>query len=59
MGKVVDPLWHNFYAYGHIFIVVNGKILKRQSDHLVTLCRESECHDVWSDDVLSKGVALR
>ena len=40
-GKVVKPLWDNFYSSGkNIFIVVNGQILKKLSDHLVTL---SEC----------------
>ena len=29
--------WHNLYAFGQIFIVVNGQILKTQSGHLVTL----------------------
>ena len=26
--KVLNPLWHNFYAFGQFFIVVNGQILK-------------------------------
>ena len=36
-GNVVNPLWGNLYAFGQIFIVVNGQILKKQSGHLVTL----------------------
>ena len=37
LGKVVNPLWHNLYAHGQRFIVVNGQILKKQSGHQVTL----------------------
>ena len=36
-GKVVSPLWDNLYAFGQIFIVVNGQILKNQFGHLGTL----------------------
>ena len=37
LGKVFISLWHNLYAFGQIFIAVNGQILKTQSGHLVTL----------------------
>ena len=26
-GQVLNPFWHNFYALGQVFIVVNGQIL--------------------------------
>ena len=34
LGKVFKSLWCNLYAGGQIFIVVNGKILKKQSGHV-------------------------
>ena len=34
---VLGKVWHNLYAFGKIFIAVNGQILKTQSGHLVTL----------------------
>ena len=37
LGKVFISLWHNLYAFGQIFVAVNGQILKTQSGHLVTL----------------------
>ena len=37
LGIGFNSLWHNLYAFGQIFIYVNGQILKTQSDHLVTL----------------------
>ena len=37
LGKVLNSLWHILYAFGQIFIAVNGQILKTQSFHLVTL----------------------
>ena len=37
LGKVFNSLWHNLYAFGQLFIAVNGQILKTQSGHLVTL----------------------
>ena len=45
-GRVLTPLWDFLYAFGQNFIVVNGQILKKQSDHLVTLPRCC-CH-LWT-----------
>ena len=36
-GKVVNPLWDFLYAFGQNFIVVNGQILEKQSDHTVEM----------------------
>ena len=36
-SKILNVLWPLFYSVGQIFIVVNGQILKKQSNHLVTL----------------------
>ena len=37
LGKFFSPLWPNLYAFGQIFMAVNGQILKTQSGHMVTL----------------------
>ena len=36
-GKVLNPLWPDFYVFGLIFIIENGQTLKKQSGDLVTL----------------------
>ena len=36
-GKIVNLLDNYFFTIGQIFIVLNGQILNKQSDHLVTL----------------------
>ena len=36
-SKILNVLWPLFYSVGQIFIVVNGQILKKQFNHLVTL----------------------
>ena len=36
-GQSFEPTLAQLVAYGQIFIVVNGQIVKNQSDHLVTL----------------------
>ena len=37
LGKVFHSLWHTLYAFGQIFIAVNGQILKTQSGHTAAL----------------------
>ena len=37
LGKVFDSLWHNLYAFGQLFIAVNGQILKTQSGDTVNV----------------------
>ena len=37
LGNVFSSLWHNLYAFGQIFIAVNGQILITQSGYLFTL----------------------
>ena len=39
LGKVFNSLWHNLFAIEHIYIGENGKIMKTQFGHLVTLPR--------------------
>ena len=36
-GKIVNLLDNYFFTIGQIFIVLNGQLLNKQSDHLVTL----------------------
>jgi len=38
-GKILNQFCHPFIAIGKKFTVVNGKILKKLSSHLVTLQR--------------------
>ena len=44
LGKVFSSLWYNFYAFGQICIVENGKILQTQSGRLVTLIQLKNGH---------------
>ena len=37
LGKVFNSLWHNLYAFGQLFIAVNGQILKTQSGDTVNV----------------------
>ena len=37
LGKCFNSLWHNLFAFGQIFIAVNGQMLRTQSGLLVTL----------------------
>ena len=36
-GKIANPLCDNLYAFGPIFIVLNGQILQNHFGHMVTL----------------------
>ena len=40
-GKTLNLLWQLNDAFGQLFIVFNGQILKKLSSHLVTQVRET------------------
>ena len=48
LGKVVNPLWYNLYAFGQNFVVVNCQIFNKQN--LFTLAVVVSVLATHSDD---------
>ena len=53
MGKVFKPLWHNLYAFGQIFITINGQIYWKHKLVTWSHCSSSS----WKWILLSKILA--
>ena len=43
LGNILTLLWPKNHAIGQIYSVLNGQMLKKSSDHLVTLLFLKDC----------------